>query len=332
MKYRLFALLMLMVLAFVAVAPIAAQESEAETEAFPITIEHKFGSTTITELPERVVSIGFAEQDPLLALGIKPVAVRYWYGDTEDAIFPWAEDEGGEDYEPVVLNMAYGNLNYEAILALDPDFISAVDSGITAEEYEALSQIAPTLAQTDDYVDFGTPWQESTRLIASAFGKSEEAEALIEGIESQLAAVRQEYPQFEDLSIAVAYNNAGTYGFYTDQDVRGRFFAGLGFVVPEALNELAGDSFYFNLSTERLDLLDQDFLVFLGLQFSEDGSEAARAAIEADPILSQLDAVKEGRVLFIPDEFDDALQFSSVLSLNYLLENLVPEIAAVLED
>src|SRR5690606_27198554 len=129
--------------------------------------EHKFGTTTITEVPQRVVAIGFSDQDPLLALGVMPVAVRYWYGDTSNAIFPWAQDEAA-GAEAVVLDMPFGNLNYEAILALQPDLISAVYSGITQEEYELLSQIAPTIAQPAEYTDFGMPWQETTRLIGAA--------------------------------------------------------------------------------------------------------------------------------------------------------------------
>ena len=45
----------------------------AEESAFPVTIEHKWGSTTIESAPERVVVVGLREQDALLALGIVPV-------------------------------------------------------------------------------------------------------------------------------------------------------------------------------------------------------------------------------------------------------------------
>lgn len=132
--------------------------------------EHKFGSTTITEAPERVVAIGYTEQDLLLAVDVQPVAVRYWYGDENNAIFPWAQDKV-EGETPIVLNMPYGNLNYQAILALEPDLISAVTAGITQEEYELLSQIAPTIAQSGDYIDFGMPWQEATQMVGAALGK-----------------------------------------------------------------------------------------------------------------------------------------------------------------
>ena len=189
--------------------------------------------------------------------------------------------------------------------------------------------IAPTIAQSDEYVDFGSPWQETTRTVAKAVGKSAEAETLISNVEAKFETVRAENPQFAGKTIAVAYaKGGGEFGYYTAQDGRGRFFSQLGFVIPDELNELAGDSFYVDLSAERIDMLDQDLLVFLGLQFVEGGREA----IESDPLVSKLNAVQDGRVLYIPAEVDDALQFGTVLSLDYLLDGLVPEIAKVVGD
>jgi iron complex transport system substrate-binding protein len=44
--------------------------------AFPVTIEHAFGSTTIEKEPTRIATIGWSDQDHLVALGIVPVAPR----------------------------------------------------------------------------------------------------------------------------------------------------------------------------------------------------------------------------------------------------------------
>ncbi|MDZ7727011.1 MAG: hypothetical protein U5Q44_01765 [Dehalococcoidia bacterium] len=38
--------------------------------------------------------------------------------------------------DPEVLEMPFGELDYESIAALEPDLISAVYSGITEEEYD----------------------------------------------------------------------------------------------------------------------------------------------------------------------------------------------------
>ncbi|MGH3927931.1 MAG: iron-siderophore ABC transporter substrate-binding protein, partial [Pseudonocardiaceae bacterium] len=36
---------------------------------FPVTIEHRYGSTTIPREPQRVVTVGYLDQDPVVALG-----------------------------------------------------------------------------------------------------------------------------------------------------------------------------------------------------------------------------------------------------------------------
>lgn len=326
MKQRLSLAILLLFCFAAGLIPAAAQDADADV--FPVTIEHKFGSTTIAEAPERVVALGFTEQDALLAVGVAPVAVRYWYGDTENAIFPWAADALGDAENPTVLNMVFGSLNYEAILALQPDLISAVGAGLTQEEYELLSQIAPTVAQSADYPDFGIPWQEATRMIGASVGKQDEAVALIERVEGLFTDARQAHPSFEGKSIAVAIHYDGRYAFFTGHDARARFFTDLGFVVPEALIEIAGENFYADLSAERIDLLDQDVLVFVDVASTEGGREA----IENDVLISQLAAVREGRTVFVPAEYDDALTFSSVLSLEYALEGLLPELAAAVGE
>jgi len=306
-----------------------AEADETAEAAFPVTIEHKFGSTMIEEAPQRVVAIGYTEQDYLVALGVIPVAVRSWYADESIAFLPWAGDEAG-GATPEILVMPFGNLNYEAILALNPDMISAVTAGITEEEYETLSQIAPTIAQSGEYVDFGMPWQEITRTIGAAVGQPDEAETLVAEVEILFAEARAANPEFAGQEIVVAYNygDARTYGYYTAEDGRGRFFTDLGFVIPDELNEIAGESFFADISTERIDLLNQDVLIFLGLGFAEGGQEA----IENDPLIQQLDVVEDGNVVYIPAEYDDALQYSSVLSLEFALKGIVPELAAIFDD
>src|SRR5690554_5064916 len=133
MNKLVFRYFLLAALVLLAVVPALAQDSD--TSAFPLTIEHKFGTITLTEAPQRVVSIGYNTQDALFALGVQPVAVRYWFGDqAAHGVFPWAEDEAN-GAQPVLLDMPEG-VSFEAILALQPDLIVAVYSGITQEEYD----------------------------------------------------------------------------------------------------------------------------------------------------------------------------------------------------
>jgi len=289
------------------------------------TIEHKFGTTEIQGTPERVVSLGFTEQDAIYALGVKPVAVRYAFGDKEDAIFPWAEDEAG-DTDPEILNMPFGELNFEKIAVLQPDLILGVTSGITAEEYETLSQIAPTVAQSGEYVDFGTPWQEMTTRIGRALGKEDRAKELVADVEARFARARQQYPDLEGATVTLsgpALN--GEYPFHASEDTRTRFLTALGLEVPAELDKIAGEKFFGTVSRERAELLDNDLIIW------QVGSSEERAAIEADPILQQLDAVRAGRAVFLAGDAYDALQFTSVLSLPFLLDGVALMLAAAVD-
>src|SRR4051794_2647895 len=62
----------------------AASSSPGSSSAFPVTIEHAYGETEIPEQPQRVVSLGYTEQDAIPALGVVPVGVRYAFGPEDD--------------------------------------------------------------------------------------------------------------------------------------------------------------------------------------------------------------------------------------------------------
>ena len=106
--------------------------SPPATDAFPVTITHKYGEALIPEAPSRVISVGFTDQDAILALGVTPIAIRDWYGDQPYAVWPWAVDALG-DAEPTVLPA--DAINFEQIASLQPDLILGVSSGMTHDEY-----------------------------------------------------------------------------------------------------------------------------------------------------------------------------------------------------
>src|SRR5690348_13786386 len=124
------------------------------SNAFPVTIEHKYGSTTIEQPPERVVVVGLREQDALLALGVVPVATTEWFGKHPGAIFPWATDELGSAPKPTVLTNTDGT-QIEKVAAQRPDLIIGIYSGLTQKEYDQLSKLAPVVAQPKGKVDYG---------------------------------------------------------------------------------------------------------------------------------------------------------------------------------
>lgn len=293
--------------------------------AFPVTIEHGLGEATIPDEPERVVSIGFVDHDPLLALGVTPVAVRDWFGEQSYATWPWAQDELG-DAEPEVLPA--GELDLERIAALRPDLIVGIGFGITEELYARLSEIAPTLARPADHVDYGVPWQVSTRMIGRAVGHLDRAEELIADVEARFAAVREAHPEFEESTAVMGLvgNKNGEYSAYGPHDVRGRFLQDLGFPLPQAVADAAGDSFFASISRERVEVFDADLVLW-----AVAGPEQV-AMVEEDAIYQNLDVAKQGRDVFVEYvPLGGALSFSTVLSLPMALDLVVPRIEAALD-
>lgn len=122
----------------------------AASGSFPVTIEHAFGETTIDEQPTRVVAWGWGSADDAIALGVIPVAIPFQsFGGDEDGVLPWmAEALEGEEM-PLVLPDSQ-EPPYEDIAAAAPDVILAAYSGITEEEYDLLSEIAPVVAYPGD--------------------------------------------------------------------------------------------------------------------------------------------------------------------------------------
>jgi len=297
--------------------------TSGRSDGFPVTIAHKFGETRIERPPARVLSLGYQEHDAILALGVTPVAVRYWFGDESDVIFRWADDEAGAA-KPEILKMPYGELNYEKITALRPDVILGVYSGITEQEYGTLSRIAPTVAQTADHVDFGVPWQEMTRTVGRALGRSDRAEQVVADLEAQFRAVRERHPEWNGRTVAVATfrESTGNFGFFASQDPRSRFFTSLGFTVPKALDDAAGGKFFGEVSGERLSLLDTDLTVWDQLAYVKGG----KATLQAHPLVAQMRSAREGRAIFLEGDLEAAFAFNSVLSLPFVLDGVVPMI------
>lgn len=286
---------------------------------FPVTIAHKYGETVIPAEPRRVVSLGFQEHDAILALGVTPVAVRYWYGDRDRVIRPWA-GAAARGADPAVLEMPFDAVDVEAVAALRPDLILGVYSGMTERDYRRLSRVAPTVAQPAGYVDFGVPWQVMTRTAGRALGREGRAERLVAGLEARFARIREEHPHWAGRSLVVATHRGTGYSAFASEDPRSRLFRELGFRIPEEVDRLAGDSFFAELSRERAGLLDRDVLVWDQIAFTPGG----RATIEGDPLVRGLGVTREGRSLFLEGELEDAFAWNTVLSIPAVLDGVVP--------
>ncbi|MEM8693350.1 MAG: ABC transporter substrate-binding protein [Pseudomonadota bacterium] len=293
----------------------AASAAKAEARE----IRHRYGTTTIEGTPRRVVSLSFIGHDFLLALSVKPIALRFWYGDNPNGVWPWAEDALG-DAEPKVL---YGDIDVEDIALLKPDLIVGQWSGMTETEYRLLSRIAPTLPPARGESDYSSSWQVMTRQLGLALNRQDEATVIIQRIEDRFAAARARHPDWAGQSAVVAW--PPQIGVFTSEDLRSRFLHDLGFVSPPKVDTLTtGNAFFITLPQEDLSPIDGSLIVWV---HTPDLSETLDGIL----LRKNLRAYREGREVYADFDLTAALAHSSPLSLDYALDRLIPLIAAAVD-
>ncbi len=305
----------------------------AAAGTFPVTVKHAFGSTKVTKAPQRVVSVGYTDDQAILALGIKPVGMVDQYpnppGTSPDinTQWPWVKDKWGDTRPEVVMNNGDTGPNYEKIAALRPDLIIAVYSEIDQAGYDKLSKIAPTVGRTKaEKEPFSAPWQDNAVHIAKALGQEAKGAELVKGIQDKLDAAKKAHPEFANqTAVALSWYKDAAAPF-TSTDVRGRLVTGTGFTYQTEIDKIADGKFYTTLSPERMDLIDVDRIFVIN-------DKADTEALKKFELFANLPAVKNGKVSYLLDSegpaVGAAMSQGTLLSLPYAIDELVKSVGQV---
>lgn len=189
-------------------------------------------------------------------------------------------------------------LDFEAIADAAPDVILAAYSGITQEDYNTLSKIAPVVAyQTSPWI---ASWREQITFNSMGMGMAAEGKKLIADTEKLIQDKANEHAEIKGKKAAFGMfmvADLSKFYIYTPGDPRGAFLGELGMEFPESLNSQITDpnSFYIELSAENADALnDAEVLVAYG-------DENTLKTLQADPILGKVPAIERGSVVIIGD-------------------------------
>jgi iron complex transport system substrate-binding protein len=298
----------------------AGSSGPAGAGSFPATVTHQFGTTTVAAAPEAVVSLGWADADALLALGVVPVGILDWFQAWPQGVGPWAQPKLA-GATPQVLKGP--EINFEAVAALRPDLVTFTKSDNVKATWEQLEKLAPTLSGPSGTQPYGTTLADQTVMIAQALGRKPEGEALVAANDKALADAKAANPEFAGKTVCVAAAFSGQYGAYTRGDGRVQFMEALGFTNSPKIEDLKPATFYAEVSKERVSLLDADLTVMFGI--------GAGAELKQDPVLNSIPSAKDGRLLIIDDaDLVNAFSTNSVLSTPYVLEKFVPMVKEAL--
>lgn len=279
--------------------------SSAAADGDSVTIQHAFGETTIEGTPERVATVGWSNQETPLALGIVPVGMdKATFGDDDgDGILPYVEDRiaelGGQT--PALFDTTDA-IPYEQIAETEPDVILAANSGLTQEQYDELSKIAPVVAYP--HAAWGTSLDEMIEMNSAGLNKADEGTQLVADLDEDVADAMATYPNLAGTKVAFAFiepTDMSKITIYTDHDTRQNFLVSAGFENPTVVTEESAttDAFFTELSTENPERFDDvDLFIAYG---SDDDAENQKTLEywQADPLLSRIPAIAAGHVAFL---------------------------------
>lgn len=288
-------------------SPSASEAPAAET----VSIAHKFGETKVPANPERVVTVGWNDQDFVLALGVVPVGTRSWFENYND--FPWVQEETDGKGVPVIEG---DTINFEAIAKAKPDVIFAIYETIDQKTYDQLSQIAPTVIQSDAYPDEETPWDVQLLTTGEALGKKPQAQQLVDEVNGKIDAAKQQHPEFAGKTLVADFSSEVDAPYLIGAgDPRRTLFDALGFAAQEHVGDV---------SQERLALLEGDVLFVNGV---------GKEQLANSPAFQRLNVVRDDRTLYASSEsnLSGALTYSGPNALLYALDLLTPQLSNALQ-
>jgi len=266
-----------------------------------IVIEHAFGKTVLDKKPERIVTISWGNHDVPLALSVVPVGISEAnYGVSDGSgMLPWTKKAFEElKVEKPNLFKDTDGLDYEAISDANPDVILAAYSGITEEEYELLSEIAPVVAYQG--AAWQTFWRDQIKLDSKGMGMEKEGNELVKELETLIEEKKNEYTAIKGKTVAFCYfsqADLSSFYVYLPDDPRAAYLTDLGFEVSSSVLKLAeeNESFAVSISSEKAELLkDVDVIVAYG-------DDKLLEAMQKDSLLSTIPAIKNGAVALIED-------------------------------
>ncbi|MDK8803978.1 ABC transporter substrate-binding protein [Dermabacter hominis] len=306
--------------------------AEAEDGAYPVTIEHAYGATEVTSQPQRVVAIGWSGADIAIQFGTVPVAQGNATG-IEDDYYPWvseAIDELGAPLPSLDPSLERGEVDLEYVLMQQPDLIVAINSGITEAEYEALSDIAPTIAFPSE--PWATTVNEHIQMMGAALGRPGYTAEIEKETAQRIADVASTHPELSGVTYLHSFlpSDDGQVVVFGSIDPRAQILEDLGLEPLDGTLELqheAGDPSSFTVSMEQLLPLNPDVHIVIS------DEDTWREAVAANAAFQSWAPVLENRVALIEDAATGlALSTATPLGIDWGIDAIADDISRVVTE
>ncbi|GLW06067.1 ABC transporter periplasmic component [Microtetraspora sp. NBRC 13810] len=255
--------------------------------AFPRTVKHAMGETTVPAEPKRIVALDQSFVDAALALGANVVGFSTYRSIHEalpEYLGPDLAQYGKEATSVGTLEAP----SLEQIIALKPDLILSAKVRHEAL-YDKLAQIAPTVFSETT----GAIWKDNLRLVGQAIGKEDLAEQKIKEYQDRAAKIGQEIKdknggKLPTISV-VRFAGEPTVRLYVENSYSGLVLKDVGFPRPEG-QPTTTETIAVDVSQENIAQLDADE-IFVST-YGDPSSEAPKAKFVSNPLWDRLKGEK----------------------------------------
>ncbi len=263
----------------------APSQQEAADEGFPMTFENDGRTLTISQRPQRVLTLGPNCTELFAALGLSDLVVgRSLVNHSRGPLEEYAQAV------EAIPQLNYGSATREAILSSGADFIYALDWEIsdTGCNIEEAAQYGMSV-----YVNEATTLEEQYQEIldlGKIFGVEQAAQAFVDDQRARIQAVQERVAGQEPVDVLVY--DSGNDGVFT---CSGSNFESLliGLAGGRNLFDDLTDQQWVTVSYEEVLARDPD--VILIHDYDSPSVEEKLAEIAGNPTLAQLDCVKNQR-------------------------------------
>lgn len=178
----------------------SAMKSEA---SYPVTIEHKQGSTEIAAEPEKIVVLDYSALDYLDTLG---------YGDKVVGV-PTAKAAPAiaDNYKDVKEVGSLKEPDMEAIAGLEPDLILL--GSRNAKTYPDMEKIAPTVDLSFDYENAVADTEANAATVGKIFGAEDKAKADFADIKTKMDEIKKKVTD-ANVNALIVMTNGGELSAY----------------------------------------------------------------------------------------------------------------------
>ena len=257
-------------------------------------VQHMMGETQVPANPQRVVTLDGNYLYNALVLRIQPIGSVAWFNAAHRragfaTIEPYLRDRAQE-----VTILGYdGKADLEKVLLLKPDLILGTNTHEAI--YEQLSQIAPTVLC--DYSVDNFSWEDIMRFSGDVFGKSQNAEKLLDDYYQRTQELRQKLRQergkpVSTIQVSAIRPMSNGARLITKTALGGSVMEDVGLSRPP---EQDRDGFTQTISYEWIPHMDGDVIFVISYYMDEDSVEQVNQ-LKNQPLWSQLEAVQQGKV------------------------------------